>query len=228
MALILNIDTAQEVAGIYLARNGMVISDAFNERSMDHSTWVHEAIRGLMQKAKCGLNELEAVAVAGGPGSYTGLRIGMATAKGLCYALRIPFIKVSTLKMMAAAAGQLPGHFDLVCPMIDARRQEVFMAVYRRDLMEVCPPRTYILESEFFVNLLNQNRILFCGSGTVKWSKVCDHPNALFFTDRLNTGIFASLSYEYFQQKTFYDLSYAEPDYLKDFYTYPRLDHRNL
>jgi tRNA threonylcarbamoyladenosine biosynthesis protein TsaB len=228
MALILNIDTAQEQAGLFLASDGKVLESSFHHTAHDHASWIHEAIREIVSRAGITLKELQAVAITAGPGSYTGLRIGMATAKGLCYALGVPLIMVSTLKVMAAAVRDTAAEYDLICPMIDARRMEVFMGIYRKDLSELCAPRSFILEYDFFLTLLDENRIIFCGSGTEKWKKICDHANAYFFAGQINSSTLASLSYELFQQKTFTDLTYAEPDYLKDFYTYPKPEHRRI
>lgn len=228
MALILNIDTAQEQAALFLAKSGQVLQSSFHPNAQDHATWIHEAIREMMSRAGIPLKELQGVAITGGPGSYTGLRVGLATAKGICYALDVPLIMVSTLKVMAAAVRDAETDCDLICPMIDARRMEVFMGVYRKDLSEIYSPRSFILEYDFFLTLLHENCIIFCGSGTEKWKKICNHENAQFFAGQINSSTLASLSYELFQQRTFTDLTYAEPDYLKDFYTNPQPAHRSI
>lgn len=224
MALILNIDTAQEQAGVFLARNGQLIGSSFHERFHDHASWIHTAISELTVGCGTTLKDLQAVAVTAGPGSYTGLRIGMSTAKGLCYALDIPLIVESTLKVMAAAVCDAAEPNDLICPMIDARRMEVFMGIYRKDLTEISAPRSFILEYDFFLTLLKENRIIFCGSGIGKWKKICDHANAVFFADRINSSKLTNLSYELYRQQTFANLTYAEPGYLKDFHTYPKTE----
>jgi tRNA threonylcarbamoyladenosine biosynthesis protein TsaB len=134
MALILNIDTATETGGICIAEEGKTLAMAVNPEQKDHASWLHPAVEKIMRDAGCGMKDLQAVAVTAGPGSYTGLRVGMAAAKGFCYALGIPLITENTLKVMALAAKeQAPGD-GLLCPMIDARRMEVFTAVYQNDL----------------------------------------------------------------------------------------------
>src|SRR6187399_3095526 len=136
MALILNIDTAVDVASLCLAKDEEVLSIARNESQKDHASWLHIAIKEIFEKNNSELTSVHAVAVTGGPGSYTGLRIGMATAKGICYALNKPLISLNTLLVMANAAKDVHNSFaesaNLLCPMIDARRMEVFTAIYTK------------------------------------------------------------------------------------------------
>ncbi|MEP7258055.1 MAG: tRNA (adenosine(37)-N6)-threonylcarbamoyltransferase complex dimerization subunit type 1 TsaB, partial [Flavitalea sp.] len=141
MALIIAIDTAVDTAGVCLSADSQALGFLENERQKDHASWIHTAIRTLMNEAGFSMSKLNAVAVTAGPGSYTGLRVGMATAKGLCYALNIPLITENTLKVMAYAVKQeyqqtlteneVP---VLFCPMIDARRIEVFTALFNDKL----------------------------------------------------------------------------------------------
>src|SRR6266513_982784 len=131
MSLLLNIDTAIETASICLSKDGNVLHLSINENQKDHAAWLTVAIQEMMQNSGYQLNQLNAIAVTIGPGSYTGLRVGLSTAKGLCYVLKIPLLTIGTLEMMAFAAKQNP--VDLLCPMIDARRMEVFTAVYDKD-----------------------------------------------------------------------------------------------
>src|ERR1044071_1620569 len=137
MALILNIDTAMGTASIRLAQEGKTLALAENIAQKEHASWLHPAIEQMMGTAGYSLRELKAVAVTAGPGSYTGLRVGMAAAKGFCYALNIPLITEDTLRVMAFAAKEQLGEGDYLCPMIDARRMEVFTAVNRNDLTTV-------------------------------------------------------------------------------------------
>src|SRR5205814_5136447 len=145
MALIFNIDTALEIASLGLAEDGIMIQSIENDQQKDHAAWIHVAIKNLFEKTGKTIDQLDAVAVSNGPGSYTGLRVGLSTAKGLCYALNIPLITVGTLQVMALNAVQALAKSDLqsadhggenelgdilFCPMIDARRMEVFTAVY--------------------------------------------------------------------------------------------------
>lgn len=230
MGLILNIDTATENAGICVARDGVAIADRVNREQKDHAGWIQPAIARLMLDAGCTLQQLDAVAVTEGPGSYTGLRVGMATAKGLCYALQIPLITESTLKVMAYATREAMGlstgepHLlpTLICPMIDARRMEVFTAVYTLDLEVVVPGGAHILDNNSFNKELENNRLIFCGNGIVKWKPLCSkHLRAVFYEgDGYTATHLALLSEQKFQQKIWADLAYAEPAYLKEFYSH--------
>src|SRR5574343_439289 len=122
MAIILNIDCAQETAAVGIARDGECLAMRSNAQQTDHASWIHLAIKELFAETGISLTQTNAVAVTSGPGSYTGLRVGMATAKGFCYALQKPLICVPTLEMMAYAARHTTA--TLICPMIDARRME--------------------------------------------------------------------------------------------------------
>ena len=142
MALILNIDTSTEKASICIASNGVSTALLENAQQKEHAGWIHPAIEELLEQTKYTLHDLEAIAVTAGPGSYTGLRVGMATAKGLCYALNIPLITENTLRAMALASrqaydGKINLENILFCPMIDARRMEVFTALFNPALEEV-------------------------------------------------------------------------------------------
>ncbi len=136
--MILLIDTAQETATAALAEAGRVLFSEENINAKDAAAWLHPAIGRLMEQAGKTVRELEAVAVVAGPGSYTGLRVGMAAAKGLCYALKIPLITRNTLQVMAASMRPVAREKKaLICPMIDARRDEVFTALYGTDMQEI-------------------------------------------------------------------------------------------
>src|SRR6187431_3411411 len=159
MALILNIDTAVDVASICLAKDGNVLTIAMNESQKDHASWLHIAIKEIFEKNNLALGSVDAIAVTGGPGSYTGLRIGMATAKGICYALNKPLISLNTLLMMAHAAKQ--ENADLFCPMIDARRMEVFTAIYTKELEIVKDPVAITLNEKSFAEYFSNDSICF-------------------------------------------------------------------
>src|SRR5687767_10460248 len=148
MALILNIDTAVDVASLCLAIDGKLLSIAKNESQKDHSLWLHIAIKEIFEKNNLELGSVDAIAVTGGPGSYTGLRIGMATAKGICFALNKPLISMNTLLVMANAAKNESA--DLLCPMIDARRMEVFTAIYTKELKTVKEPAAIQVNEKSF------------------------------------------------------------------------------
>src|SRR5690349_4893942 len=183
MALILCIDTALEEASVCIAQDNHVLAVKKNNRQMDHAAWIQTAIREMLVETGREMNDLSAVAVAAGPGSYTGLRVGMATAKGICYALKIPLIAVNTLEAMAYAAREFYGasaENSFYCPMIDARRMEVFTAMYDQHLDTVIEPVALVLDEETFKEQLNKTRVIFFGSGVAKWKHLCNHSNAIF------------------------------------------------
>jgi tRNA threonylcarbamoyladenosine biosynthesis protein TsaB len=217
VSLILNIDTAVQTASVCLSLDGECIGLKINPSQKDHAAWLHIAIEELLSDRKFTLSSLHAIAVSAGPGSYTGLRVGMATAKGLCYALNLPLITVSTLQMMAIAAQEEPT--DLLCPMIDARRMEVFTAVYNKTLTEVVSPANIILTETFLNNLLEEHTITFFGNGSPKFAKLINNKKAIFKHIDATAEHIGKLSNVFYQQKIFADLAYSEPFYGKEFYS---------
>lgn len=219
MGYILNIDTAVETSSICLSLNGENVGLLVNPSQKDGAAWIHQAIQSLFNEHKVTLQQLVAIAISNGPGSYTGLRVAMATAKGLCYILKIPLITINTLKMMAF--GVLGEEADLYCPMIDARRKEVFTAVFDKKLKEIVPPTNLIVEETSFKLLLNDKQILFFGNGSNKSEKIIQHPNAFFISTVSTARHLAVLSHQSFKAGSFADLAYSEPYYGKEFYTVP-------
>ncbi len=223
MSIILNIDTAAAQAAISLSKDGRVLQLLQNPDQKDHASFLQPAIQKILQEAQITVNELDALAVVNGPGSYTGLRVALASAKGLCYVAKKPLITIGALPLMARAALNhkctLPAPVTLLCPMIDARRMEVFTAVYNVVLEEILPARAMILSDESFVDVLLQNKILFFGSGALKWKALVSDANALFAGSFDTAAAMASLSFDMFTRQQFTDLAYSEPLYLKEFYT---------
>ena len=220
MALILNIDSASENAHVSLAREGQVLHTLTSGSQKEHAAFLQTAIHDLTKITGIHLKEIDAVAVTAGPGSYTGLRVGMASAKGLCYALKIPFITISSLEVLTVSALQIytePQENILFCPMIDARRLEVFTAVYQHDLNIYLQPCAMILNEFSFEKELLNNKILFFGSGLEKWKNICTQPNALFMSISTLPQSLSKLSNRLFLEKKFTDLAYSEPFYLKEF-----------
>lgn len=219
MGLILNIDTATETAQVSFAKDGKVLQSLTNELQKDHASFLQTAIQQLAKKNSIALADVDAIAVTAGPGSYTGIRVGMASAKGLCYALNKPLIAINTLQVLTVAAQQELNNASeiLFCPMIDARRMEVFTATYNNTLAEILPPCAIILEEKSFLSQLQNNKILFFGSGAPKWKSLCSHSNASFAAASNITEAMASLSEAYFVQQKFSDLAYSQPFYIKEF-----------
>ena len=219
MALILNIDTATETAQVSFAKDGIVLQSLHNESQKDHAAFLQIAIQQLAKLAAIPLKDVDAIAVTAGPGSYTGLRVGMSGAKGLCYALNKPLIAINTLEVLTVAAIAQSNIADdrLYCPMIDARRMEVFTALYTNTLTSVLQPAAMVLNANSFNDQLVQHTITFCGSGAAKWQAVCKHSNASFAVVSNINSAMAKLSDNYFQKQAFANLAYTEPFYLKEF-----------
>ena len=217
MALLLNIDTAVEAASVCLAKDGKVLAVSKNEKQKDHAAWLHVAIKEIFDKNKAEIGSIDAVAVTEGPGSYTGLRIGMASAKGICFALNTPLITLNTLLVMANAAKDCDA--ELLCPMIDARRMDVFTALYAKDLRIIKEPLAITLNEKSFDEELINNKICFLGNGSNKFQKIKNNPKAFFSKIDFDATNMVSLAQEKFIKKEFADLAYAEPLYLKEFYT---------
>ena len=227
--IILNIDTATEEAGVCLTQDGKVLGVRVNKEQKDHASWVQVAIRELMRDTGLHMRDISAVAVTAGPGSYTGLRVGMATAKGICYALRIPLITENTLKVMTFGARDefdkdLTGKENvLFCPMIDARRMEVFAAMYDNELNEIMKPGAIVLDESSFKEALNKYAIIFFGSGSAKWKHLCVHPNAYFAeTNCANVSHLGKMATSLYLKRICADVAYENPVYLKEFYSYTR------
>ncbi len=220
MALILNIDTALETASVCLAKDGKVIQLSENNNQNDHAVWLQSSIRDMMQDSGYGIQDLNAVAVSIGPGSYTGLRVGLSSAKGFCYALNIPLITVGTLEIMALAAkGEV---VEFLCPTINARRMDIFAALYTKNLEELMKPTAMVINETSFSEFLNSNKILFYGSGSKKLQKMICHDNAIFGEIMTNAGQLAAISQIRFDESQFADIAYSEPLYLKEFFSYLR------
>lgn len=219
MGLILNIDTATETAQVSFAKDGIVLQSLHNESQKDHASFLQKAIQQLALAAAIKLKDVDAVAVTAGPGSYTGLRVGMSGAKGLCYALGKPLIALNTLEVLTVAAMQQnhAANDILYCPMIDARRMEVFTALYKHTLTSVLHPCAIVLNEASFTDELTQNKIIFFGSGAAKWHAICKHPNASFAVGLNLLNAMASLSNTHFINQQFANLAYSEPYYLKEF-----------
>lgn len=207
---------------VSISRDGDTLGYIQNDIQNDHAAFLQPAIKSLLKQLHLEISGIDAVAVLNGPGSYTGLRVGLASAKGICYALNKPLITISSLLVMAKAmqSSLLAAKKTLtwLCPMIDARRMEVFTAVYDQDLNEMISPCAMILEEDSFSEILNQNKITFTGNGSDKFGQICHHSNAIFsrIPDIISTtGVIAD---SMFQQEIFSDLAYVEPFYLKSFF----------
>ena len=216
MNLILNIDTAVDTASVCLSQNGEVLQLISNGRQKDHASWLHVAISKILKDAGYQMNNVQAVAVSIGPGSYTGLRVGLSTAKGLCYAMNIPLIAIGTLDIMAFAVRDTDA--DLICPMIDARRMEVFTALYDKNLKQLIAPYAMILNDTSFADSLASGKMIFLGNGSHKLQTIISNKNAFFSSAEATAAHLGQLSNKNFIRKEFVDLAYIQPLYVKEFY----------
>jgi tRNA threonylcarbamoyladenosine biosynthesis protein TsaB len=216
MSLLLNIDTALETGSVCLSNEGKIIESSVNHQQHDHASWLHPAIKDILQLCKVAPAQLDAIAVTIGPGSYTGLRIGLSAAKGICYALNKPLITVSTLEVLASLV--INEAEELICPVIDARRMEIFAAIYNKKLELVSQPGALLLEQDSFIDYLSNGKVLFCGNAVTKMQPLITSPNAAF-TNKMATALHLTpLAYQRFIAGSFADLAYTEPLYLKEFY----------
>lgn len=221
MALILNIDTATNIGSVCLSRDGQVVQTLVNDQQQDHAATMTLFIQQLMQEHQVTPAQLDAIAVSAGPGSYTGLRIGVATAKGLCYAWEKPLIAVSTLQQMTQGMfSQTNDEDSLYAPMLDARRMEVYTAVYTAQLDEILPPQALILTPESYADQLADKRVFFFGNGSEKWQPLLgQNPHATFLPYTMNAEHMVQLAEKAFRNGTFEDVAYFSPFYLKPFHT---------
>lgn len=220
MALILNIDTATAIGSVALAKDGVVLQTLSNDKERDHAATLTLFIQEILNTQKITPAQLDAVAVSGGPGSYTGLRVGVATAKGLCYSWNKPLIGISTLQMMAQGlSAELRDRDALYCPLLDARRQEVYTAVYDDSLSALMPPQALILTPDVFNDWLGKAKVYFFGDGSMKWKQMTEHANAVFAPYHISAEHMIPLTEAAFREKAFEDTAYFSPFYLKPFYT---------
>ena len=226
MALILNIETATEVCSVALAKDGRLLFEKESTEGLNHSELLTVFIEELLQANEVFVETLDAVAVSKGPGSYTGLRIGVSVAKGLCYALNKPLIAVSALDAMGKYTALnlekfIPGSFPenvLLCPMIDAQRMEVYASLYDSKRKQLEPITAQIIDENSFSSYLKQFKILFFGNGAAKCRDKLTHPNALFEGPvKASARFMLRLAQEKYNNKEFEDVAYFEPFYLKDF-----------
>jgi tRNA threonylcarbamoyladenosine biosynthesis protein TsaB len=219
MITILQIETSTQFCSAAISRNGTTI--ALKEASGQnlHAGSLTLFIEEVMQQANLKYADLDAIAVSKGPGSYTGLRIGVSTAKGLCYALDKPLIGIDTLNMMAAGFLQANADYnELVCPMIDARRLEVYTALYSPlgDMIE--PVTAKIIDEHSFEPALRAAKIVFIGDGAAKCKDLIVSQDAQFNEENFNTAAnMSALAYQQYLASAFEDVAYFEPFYLKDF-----------
>lgn len=222
MPCILHIETATEVCSVAVSLDGKVLFQREETKGPSHAVLLAVFVSEAVQELRSKDITLDAVAVSRGPGSYTGLRIGVSEAKGLCYGLNIPLIGISTLKIMAVAMSASDIVRDnegiLLCPMIDARRMEVYDAIFDSDLSQVRDVHADIIDQQSFSEFLQDRKIVFFGNGAEKCKEALTNANALFVDGMYPTAVnMVALAEEAYLKQEFVDVAYFEPFYLKEF-----------
>lgn len=218
MSFILSIETSARVCSVAIHNQGKLVVTKEIHVEHSHAGKLTVLIDEVIQESAIQPKQLEAIAVSAGPGSYTGLRIGTSTAKGLCYALDVPLIALSSLELLANQMNAQNTSRAYLCPMIDARRMEVYCEVFDPYLNSVQPIEAKVIDSESFTDLLARHRIIFFGDGSDKCKDQIMHPNAIFIP-----GVYAAAAemgvpvYKRFQNRQFENLVDFEPRYLKEF-----------
>ncbi len=224
MAYILSIDTSTSICSVALHNYGKVVAhtETFLERS--HSRNISHMVDHILNICEVNIRSLDAIAVSAGPGSYTGMRIGTSTAKGYCFASDKPLISISSLYNLAAQLShKQPGLF--YCPMIDARRMEVYTATFDSELNELSKEEARILTEESFAEQLLDKKMLFGGDGSAKFQTICNSPNALFAIGTYPSALFmGEKAFEKFENQQFEDIAYFEPNYIKEFHTTSKMN----
>ena len=221
MANILNIETSTSVCSVALTSEGEVLEHVENYEGQTHATMLSVYIKRMLHYATSRQMKLDAIAVSIGPGSYTGLRIGLSEAKGLAFGMDVPLIGVNTLKLLTVTT--MFAHFfddesTLFVPMIDARRMEVYTAVYDNALRDILPPQPMIIDENSFADLLRDHHLVFCGNGVDKVKKLIQHPNAEFIEGVKPVALsMLALSEKAYRENDFIDVAYSTPLYLKEF-----------
>lgn len=225
LATILLLETSTTACSVGLSVNGKVIAIKELNEGYTHAENLTPFIQSVLGESQTTISAIDAIAISKGPGSYTGLRIGVSTAKGLCYSLNKPLIALETLKALALQTKTLLPKIDensLFCPMLDARRMEVYCAVYNNQLDAVETTTAKIIDEKSFISLLNKHEIYFFGDGAEKCKTIITHPNAKFILNIFPSATYmAEMAENKYKLNTFEDVAYFEPFYLKDFIAGP-------
>ncbi|WP_421917822.1 tRNA (adenosine(37)-N6)-threonylcarbamoyltransferase complex dimerization subunit type 1 TsaB [Marinifilum sp.] len=226
MALLLNIETSTAVCSVALGKDGKLLALKENKEGMKHASNLTIFVENILNENNLTIADLDGVAISMGPGSYTGLRIGVSTAKGICYGAGIPLIAVSTLQSMTKALHDTSNVSDslinkekaLYCPMIDARRMEVYTAFYNSNAKLIREISADIIDENSFADELSNNEIVFFGDGSSKCKGVIKSENGIFLDNINATALgMVELAENKFKNNELEDVAYFEPFYLKDF-----------
>lgn len=217
MGLILSIETSTPICSIALHRDGKLIDSESIEVAGAHAERLMLMIEDLLEGINIKASSLDAIAVSEGPGSYTGLRIGVSTAKGLAFAWDIPLIAISTMKVLAFAAQKTIFEQAYIVSLLDARRMEVFDQVFDQDLNSIISLESKLIDQYSFIQLLEDKKVYFVGDGSHKVSQVIHHRNAVFIDLKIDAEYIGEIAFEKFTAGEFADLAYFVPNYLKEF-----------
>lgn len=221
MAYILNIETSTKNCSVSIVENGKLISlKELNSGGYSHAEKLHPFIQDCMNDVGLTFNQIDAIAVGKGPGSYTGLRIGVSAAKGLCFANDIPLISINSLEVLANSC---QGKSGVIIPMIDARRMEVYSAIFDLEYTLLRETQAEIIDESSFLSYLEKDKVYFLGDGAEKCKEILVHKNACFIDDKFPSAEqMSTLSFEKFKVHDFENVAYFEPFYLKDFIVTPQ------
>ena len=216
MALILNLETATKNCSVSISKDGETIAlKEINTGGYSHAELLHPFIEEVLKETNLKLSNLDAVAVSKGPGSYTGLRIGVSSAKGICFGNEIPLISIPTLESMAMS--QIGKEYTLVS-MLDARRMEVYACIYNSEVKEIRKTEAEIIDENSYSEYLEKGKVLFFGDGADKCKDIIKHKNAEFKDDIFPSAKqMSEIAENKFNENKFEDTAYFEPFYLKDF-----------
>ncbi|MGW9685299.1 tRNA (adenosine(37)-N6)-threonylcarbamoyltransferase complex dimerization subunit type 1 TsaB [Flagellimonas sp. 2504JD1-5] len=217
MARILNLETATTNCSVSISEGkDIVCLKENNAVNYSHSEQLHVFIKEALEEASLSFSDLDAIAVSKGPGSYTGLRIGVSAAKGLCFSLDLPLISVPTLQSMASQVKALDE--EVIIPLLDARRMEVYSSVFNVDMKEIRETKAEIIDENSFGEFLTHSKVHLVGSGAEKCKEVLNHSNIHFDASVVPSAKeMATISFRKFRENAFEDVAYFEPYYLKDF-----------
>ena len=218
--MLLCIETSGKNCSVALFEGLQLVSiREVHTEQFSHSENLHVFIEQVLKESNLQPKAIKAIAISAGPGSYTGLRIGVATAKGLCYGWDIPLIALPTLRILAEQVSYEFTDIEYIIPMIDARRMEVFTAVYNHDFSPILGERAEILTESTFDTYLNKGKTIFLGDGITKFQAICKHKNAYFWENKFPSAKqMGRLALEKYQAQAFEDIAYFEPFYLKEVY----------
>ena len=218
--MLLCIETSGKNCSVALFEGLQLVSiREVHTEQFSHSENLHVFIEQVLKESNLQPKAIKAIAISAGPGSYTGLRIGVATAKGLCYGWDIPLIALPTLRILAEQVSYEFTDIEYIIPMIDARRMEVFTAVYSHDFSPILEERAEILTENTFDTYLNKGKTIFLGDGITKFQAICKHKNAYFWQNKFPSAKqMGRLALEKYQAQAFEDIAYFEPFYLKEVY----------